>query len=81
MHGGDGSKSTGDKTLCSCIRGSKPITDIFATPCIVCTNSYISSHGRGVGDYRFKVHNLCAESMLGMRYPKADKPIGCALCR
>ncbi len=52
----------------------------YATPGIICTNSYLSCHGAGVGDHRFQLHDFDAHTVLGTDYPKTVHPKGRALC-
>jgi hypothetical protein len=55
---------------------------MYATPGIICTNSYLSLHGTGVGDHRFQLHNFDAHAVLGTDYPKTVHSQGRALhCR
>ncbi len=61
-------------------RGKVAIIGTFATPGIVCTNSYLSPHREGVGDHRFQVHDFDASLVLGTNYPKSIHPSGRALC-
>ncbi len=51
-----------------------------ATPGIICTNSYLSPHGTGVGDYQFQLHSFNEHTVLGTDYPKAVHPQRRALC-
>jgi hypothetical protein len=54
----------------------------YATLGIICTNSYLSPHGAGIGNHRFQLHNLDAHTVLGTDYPKTVRPQGRALrCR
>lgn len=52
---------------------SRPIVGTFAIPGIICTNSFLSSHGTSVGDHRFQLHNFYANtnSILGTEYPNS----------
>jgi hypothetical protein len=72
-------KSTGIIAPPSHFTGSHPIVGTFATPGIVCTNSFLSPHGMGVGDHRFQLHDFDANSLLGTEYPKTVRPSGRAL--
>ena len=73
-------KSTGWETgpIQSSVRKT-PIVGTFATPGILCTNSYLSPHGSGVGDHRFQLHDFDANSILGIEFPKTVCPFGRAL--
>ncbi len=51
----------------------------YATSEIVCTNSYLSPHGTGVGDYWFQLHDIDAHTVSGTDYPKTVHPQGRAL--
>jgi hypothetical protein len=73
-------KSTGRQAPYSHQSRKTPIVRTFATPGILCTNSYLSPHGSGVGDHRFQLHNFDADSVLGIKYPKTIRPKGRALC-
>ena len=55
------------------------IVGTFATPGIVCTNSYLSPHGAGIGDHRFQIHDFDAHLVLGTEYPTTVRPSGQAL--
>jgi hypothetical protein len=72
-------KSTGSIAPPSHFTGLHPIVGTFATPGIVCTNSFLSPHGMGVGDHRFQLHDFDANSLLGTEYPKTVRPSGRAL--
>ncbi len=59
--------------------GKVAIVGTYATPGIVCTNSYLSPHGTGVCD---QLHNFDVHILLGTDYPKTVRPQGRALrCR
>ena len=73
------SRSTGTDTPSSHCRGKVPIVGTFATPGVVCTNSYLSPHGEGVGDHRFQVHDFDARLILGSNYLKSMRLTGRAL--
>jgi hypothetical protein len=45
--------STGKEAPCSHCTGKEAIVGMYATPGIICTNSYLSFHGAGVGDHWF----------------------------
>ncbi len=72
-------KSTGRQAPYSHQSGKTPIVGTFATPGILCTNSYLSPHGSWVGDHRFQLHDFDADSVLGSKYPKTIRPTGRAL--
>ncbi len=55
------------------------IVGTYATPGIICTNSYLSPHGAGVGNHWFQLHNFDAHTVLGTDYPKTVHPQGRAL--
>ncbi len=59
--------------------GTVAIIGTFATPGIVCTNSYISPHNEGVGGHRFHFHDCDAGSVLGTTYLKSIHPARRAL--
>jgi hypothetical protein len=71
--------STNTKALFSNGRGKVAIIRTFATPGIVCTNSYLSLQKEGVGDHWFQVHDFDTSSVLGTNYPKSIRPSGRAL--
>ncbi len=50
------------------------IVGTYATPGIICMNSYLSPHGKGVGDHWFQLHNFDAHRVLGTDYPKTVCP-------
>jgi hypothetical protein len=72
-------KSTGQEAPYSHQMGQVAIVGTFATPEILCTNSYLSPHGAGNGDHRFQVHDFDAHTILGTEYPKTTPPSGRAL--
>ena len=72
-------KSTGQEAPYSHQMGQDAIVGTFATPEILCTNSYLSPHGAGNGDHRFQVHDFDAHSILGTKYLKTTRPSGRAL--
>ncbi len=47
-----------------------------ATPGIICTNSYLSPHGAGVGNHWFQLHGINAHTVLGTDNPKTVRPQG-----
>ncbi len=72
-------KSTGQEAPHSHQTGQVAIVGTFATPEIICTNSFLSPRGAGNGDHRFQVHDFDAHSILGTDYPKTTRPLGRAL--
>ncbi len=58
---------------CHCT-GKMAIVGMYATSGIICTNSYLSPHGTGVGDHRFQLHNFDAHTVLSTDYPKTVRP-------
>jgi hypothetical protein len=46
----------------------------YATLGIICTNSYLSSHGAGGGNHQFQLHDFDAHTVLGTDYPKTVCP-------
>ena len=62
-------RSTGREAPHSHQTGQVAIVGTFATPGIVCTSSYLSPHGAGIGDHQFQAHNFDAHSVLGTEYP------------
>jgi hypothetical protein len=73
--------STGKKAPHSHCTGKVAIVGTFATLGIVCTNSYLSPHGTGVGNHWFQLHNFDAHTVLGTDYLKTVHPQGRALRR
>ncbi len=71
-----------EKTLCltgkeashSHCTGKMAILGTYATLGIICTNSYLSPHGAGVGDHWFQLHDIDALTVLGTDYPKTVRP-------
>jgi hypothetical protein len=59
--------------------GKVAIVGTYATPGIICTNSYLSPHGAGVGNHWFQLHNYDAHTVLGTNYPRTFHPQGRAL--
>jgi hypothetical protein len=51
----------------------------YATLGIICTNSYLSPHGAGVGNHWFQLHDFDAHTVLGTDYLKTVHPQGRAL--
>ena len=70
---------TGKEAPHSHCTGKVAIVGTYATPGIICTNSYLSPHGTGAGDHRFQLHNFNAHTVLGTDYPKTVRPQGRAL--
>ncbi len=74
-----------EQTLCltwkeaphSHFTGKVAIVGTYATPGIICTNSYLSPHGAGVGHHWFQLHNI--HTVLGIDFPKIVHPYGRAL--
>ncbi len=60
--------------------GKVAIVGTYATPEIICTNSYLSPYGTEVGNHWFQLHNFDAHTVLGTDYPKTVHPQGRALC-
>jgi hypothetical protein len=71
---------TGKKTPHSHCTGKVAIVGMYATPGIICSNSYLSPHGTGIGNHWFQLHNFDAHIVLGTDYPKTVYPNGRALC-
>ena len=69
-------KSTGQEAPYSHQTGQVAIVGTFATPEILCTNSYLSPHGAGNGDHCFQVHDFDAHTILGTVYPNTTRPSG-----
>ncbi len=73
-----------EQTLCSTGKGAPhshcsvkvAIVGTYATLGIICTNSYLSPHGAGVGNHQFQLHNFDAHTVLGTDYPKTVCPQG-----
>jgi hypothetical protein len=70
---------TGKKAPHSHCTGKVAIVDMFANPGIICTNSYLSPHGAGVGNHWFQPHDFDVHTALGTDYPKTVHPQGRAL--
>jgi hypothetical protein len=64
---------------CHCT-GKAAIVGMYASPGIICTNSYHSPHGAGVGNHWFQLHDFDTHTVLGTDYPKTVHPQGRALC-
>ncbi len=70
---------TGKEAPHSHCTGKVAIVGMYAIPGIICTNSYLSPHGAGVGNHYFQLHNFNAHTVLGSDYPKTVHPQGRAL--
>jgi hypothetical protein len=66
--------STGKEALHSHCNGNVAIVGTYATPGIICTNSYLSPHGTWVGDHRFQLHNFDAHTVIGTDYSRTVCP-------
>jgi hypothetical protein len=71
--------STGKEAPHSHCTEKVAIVGMYATLGIICTNSYLSLHGAGVGDHQFQLHDFDAHTVLGTDYPKTVHPQGRAL--
>jgi hypothetical protein len=65
---------TGKEAAHSHCTGKMAIVGTYATLGIICTNSYLSPHGVGVGDHRFQLNDFDAHTVLGTDYPKTVHP-------
>jgi hypothetical protein len=73
---------TGKEAPHSHCTGKVPIVGTYATPGRICTNSYLSPHGTGVGNHWFQLHNFDAHTVFVTDYPKTVRPHRRALrCR
>ncbi len=63
--------STGKEAPHSHCTGKVALVGTYTTPGIICTNSYLSPHGVGVGNHWFQLHNFDAHTALGTDYPKS----------
>jgi hypothetical protein len=63
-----------EEALHSHCTGKVAIVGMYATPGIICTNSYLSPHGTGVGDHQFQLHDFDAHTVLSTDYPKLVHP-------
>jgi hypothetical protein len=70
------SHSTGKEAPHSHCTGKVAIVGMYATQGIICTNSYLSTHGAEVGNHQFQLHNFDACKVLGTDYPKTVCPNG-----
>jgi hypothetical protein len=61
---------TGKEAPCSHCTVKVAIVGTYTIPEIICTNSYLSPHGAGVGKHQFQLHNFDAHTVLGTDYPK-----------
>jgi hypothetical protein len=66
--------STGKEAPHSYCTRKVAIVGTYATLGMICTNSYLSPHGAGVGNLRFQVHNFDAHTVLSTDYPKIVCP-------
>ncbi len=74
--------STGKEAPHSHCTGKVAIVVKYAILGIICTNSYLSPHGAGVGNHQFQLYNFDAHTVLGTDYPMTVCPQGRALrCR
>jgi hypothetical protein len=73
-------RSTGKEAPHSHCTGKVAIVGMYATPGIICTNSYLSPNGTGVGNQWFQLHIFNAHTVLGTDYPNTVCPQGRALC-
>jgi hypothetical protein len=71
---------TGKEAPHSHCTGKVAIVGTYATPGRICTNSYLSPHGTGIGNHWFQLHGFNAHTVLGTDYPKTVHPQGRALC-
>ena len=69
-------KVLGKKSPHSWVRGSSPITGVFATSGLNCTNIFQSAHGYGVGDHRVFVIDVDLSSLIGEDVPKLIRQPG-----
>jgi hypothetical protein len=65
---------TGKEAPHSHCTGKVAIVGTYATPGIICTNSYLFPHCTGVGNHQFQLHNFDAHTVLGTDYPKTVHP-------
>ncbi len=72
--------STGKKAPHSHCTGKVSIVGTYTTLGIICTNSYLSPCGEGVGDHWFQLHDFDAHTVFGADYPKTVHPQGRAIC-
>jgi hypothetical protein len=72
--------STGKEAPHSHCTGKVAIVGTYTTPGIICTNSYLSPHGTGVGNHWFQLHNFDGHTVLSTDYPKKVHPHGGELC-
>ncbi len=66
--------STGKKAPHSHCTEMAAIVGMYATPGFICTNSYLSPHGAGVGDHWCQLHDFDAHTALGTYFPKTVHP-------
>lgn len=55
---------------------TKPVCCIYATPGIVCTNAYQSSHDEGIGDHRYHICDFESTSVIGEDFPHLVRASG-----
>jgi hypothetical protein len=70
---------TGKEASHSHCTGKVAIVGTYATPGIICANSYISPRGAGVGNHWFQLNDFDAQTVLDTDYPKTVCPHGRAL--
>jgi hypothetical protein len=70
---------TGKEAPHSHCTGKVAIVGMYATPGIICTNSYLSPHGAGAGNHWFQLRDFDAHTVLGTDYPKTAHSQGRAL--
>ncbi len=71
--------STGKEAPHSHCTGKVAVVGMYAALGIICTNSYLSPHGAGVGNHWFQLHDFDAHTVIGTDYPKTVRPQGRAL--
>jgi hypothetical protein len=71
---------TGKEAPHSHCTGNVAIVGTYASLGIICTNSYLSPHGAGVGNHWFQLPDFNAHTVLGTDYSKTVHPQGRALC-
>jgi hypothetical protein len=71
--------STGIEAPHSHCTGKVAIVGTYATPGIICMNSYLSPHCTGVGNNWFQLHDFDAHTVLGTDYLKTVPPCRRAL--
>jgi hypothetical protein len=68
-------QSTGREVPHSHCTGNVAIVGTYATLGIICTNSYLSPDGTGVGKHWFQLQDFVAHTVLGTDYPKTVCPM------